>query len=156
MKIIGISGLENSVPFKLATWPGLEERGYRIAQGMDSAAALLADGQLIGAAEQERFSGKKHTGAFPIDSIQFCLAQAGLKIQDIDEIAHGFDYARIKISSWRTRSRPTCTVRYSRKAHCYDKCDETFPGFRTRRSFPSVTTWPMPQAPLILRVGTNA
>ena len=93
MKIIGISGLETSVQFKRATWPGLEEREYRMAQGMDAAAALLVDGQLIAAAEQERFSGKKHTGDFPIDSIQFCLAEAGIAIEDIDEIAHGFDYA---------------------------------------------------------------
>ncbi len=93
MRILGISGLENSVPHKQATWPGLEDREYRIAQGMDAAAALMVDGHLIAAAEQERFSGKKHTGDFPIDAIQFCLAEAGLAIEDIDEIAHGFDYA---------------------------------------------------------------
>ena len=93
MKVIGISGLENSVPFKQATWPGLDEREYRIAQGMDAAAALVVDGKLVAAAEQERFSGKKHTGDFPIDAIRFCLAEAGISIDEIDEIAHGFDYA---------------------------------------------------------------
>ena len=41
MKILGISGLENSVSFKMAKWPGLDEREYRIAQGMDAAAALV-------------------------------------------------------------------------------------------------------------------
>ena len=46
MKVIGISGLENSVPFKQANWPGLEEREYRIAQGMDAAAALVIDGRI--------------------------------------------------------------------------------------------------------------
>ena len=93
MKVLGISGLENAMPFKRAAFPGLDEREYRIAQGMDAAAALLVDGQLVAAAEQERFSGKKHTGDFPIDAINFCLAEAGLSIHDIDEIAHGFDYA---------------------------------------------------------------
>jgi carbamoyltransferase len=93
MKVLGISGLENSMPFKRATWPGLEEREYRIAQGMDAAAALVIDGRLVAAAEQERFSGKKHTGDFPIDAIRFCLAEAGISIDEIDEIAHGFDYA---------------------------------------------------------------
>jgi len=92
MKVIGISGLENSVPFKRATWPGLEEREYRIAQGMDAAAALVIDGKLVAAAEQERFSRKKHTGNFPIDAIQFCLREGGISIEDVDEIAHGFDY----------------------------------------------------------------
>ncbi|WP_348267827.1 carbamoyltransferase C-terminal domain-containing protein [Edaphobacter sp. DSM 109919] len=93
MKIIGISGLENSVPFKQANWPGLEEREYRIAQGMDAAAALVVDGRLVAAAEEERFSGKKHTGDFPIHAIRFCLAEGGMSIDDIDEIAHGFDYS---------------------------------------------------------------
>ncbi len=93
MKVIGISGLENSVPFKQARWPGLDEREYRIAQGMDAAAALVVDGKLIAAAEQERFTRKKHTGEFPIDAIRFCLADAGISLFEIDEIAHGFDYA---------------------------------------------------------------
>lgn len=93
MKIIGVSGLENAVTFKQAKWPGLEEREYRIAQGMDAAAALLIDGRVVAAAEQERFSGKKHTGDFPIDAIRFCLAQGGVSIDEIDEIAHGFDYS---------------------------------------------------------------
>jgi carbamoyltransferase len=93
MKAIGISGLENSVAFKQATWPGMAPEEYRIAQGMDAAAALVIDGRLAAAAAQERFSGKKHTGEFPIDAIQFCLAESSLTIDDIDEIAHGFDYA---------------------------------------------------------------
>ena len=93
MKVLGISGLENSMPFKKATWPGLEEREYRIAQGMDAAAALVIDGKLVAAAEQERFKGKKATGNFPIDAIRFCLKEAGIKIDEIDEIAHGFNYA---------------------------------------------------------------
>jgi carbamoyltransferase len=93
MKVIGISGLENSMPFKQATWPGLDEREYRIAQGMDAAAALVVDGKLVAAAAQERFSGKKHTGDFPIDAIRFCLRETGISIEEIDEIAHGFNYA---------------------------------------------------------------
>lgn len=93
MKVIGISGLERTIPFKKVRFPGLDEREYRIAQGMDAAAALVVDGKLVAAAEQERFSGKKHTGDFPVDAIRFCLAEGGLTLDDIDEIAHGFDYA---------------------------------------------------------------
>ena len=92
MKVIGISGLENAISFKKAHWKDLDEREYRIAQGMDSAAALVIDGKLVAAAEQERFCGKKHTGDFPIDAIRFCLDQAGISIDEIDEIAHGFDF----------------------------------------------------------------
>ena len=93
MNVLGISGLENAVPFKRATFPGLEEREYRVAQGMDAAAALLVDGELVAAAEEERFTGKKHTGAFPINAIRYCLHEAGLSVAQIDEIAHGFNYA---------------------------------------------------------------
>jgi carbamoyltransferase len=93
MRILGLSGFEKSVPFKKAHWPGLDEREYRISQGHDSAAALFVDGELIAAAAEERFSRKKHTGAFPVGAIAYCLAEAGLSLGDIDEIAHSFDYA---------------------------------------------------------------
>jgi carbamoyltransferase len=93
MNFLGISGLERSVPFKRERWPGLDEREYRISQGHDSAAALIVNGKIVAAAEEERFSRKKHTGDFPLKAIEFCLRQAGLTCQDIDEIAHGFDYS---------------------------------------------------------------
>jgi carbamoyltransferase len=93
MNFLGLSGLERSVPFKRERWPGLDEREYRISQGHDSAAALVVDGKIVAAAEQERFSRKKHTGDFPIDAIQFCLCEAGLTIEDAHEIVHGFDYS---------------------------------------------------------------
>ncbi len=93
MNFLGISGLEASAAFKQEHWPGLDPREYRISQGYDSAAALIVDGKLIAAAAQERFSRKKHTGDFPIDAIQFCLREAGLSIEDVTEIAHGFDYS---------------------------------------------------------------
>src|SRR5208337_5599727 len=82
MIVLGISGFENSVPFKKEHWPGLEAREYRISQGHDSAAALVVDGEVIAAAAQERFNRKKHSGDFPIDAIQFCLREAGLAIED--------------------------------------------------------------------------
>lgn len=92
MNIIGISGLEQAIPFKKQHWPGLDEREYRISQGHDSAAALLVNGECVFAAAEERFSRKKHTGDFPIQSIQHCLSESGVALADIDEIAHSFDY----------------------------------------------------------------
>jgi carbamoyltransferase len=91
-KVLGISGFQNSIPFKKAHWPGLEEREYRISQGHDSAAVLLIDGEVVAGAAEERFSRKKHTGDFPIGAIQYCLEAAGIQAEDVDEIAHGFDY----------------------------------------------------------------
>ena len=92
MIVLGISGLENSIPFKRSRWPGLDEREYRISQGHDSAAALVRDGAIVAAAAEERFSRRKHTGEFPERAIAYCLEAAGVELDDVDEIAHGFDY----------------------------------------------------------------
>jgi carbamoyltransferase len=93
MIILGISGLPAALPFKQQNWPGLDPREYRIAQGYDAAAALVQDGKLIAAAAEERFNRRKHTGEFPVLAASYCLAEAGITIQDVDEIAHGFDYS---------------------------------------------------------------
>src|SRR5881396_3382312 len=93
VKILGISGFEGSIPFKRAHWPSLDEREYRISQGHDSAAALVVDGMVVAAVAEERISRRKHTGDFPRGAIAYCLAEAGLGIQDVDELPHGFDYA---------------------------------------------------------------
>jgi carbamoyltransferase len=95
MNILGISGFENAMTFKKAHWPGLDEREYRISQGHDAAAALVVDGTLVAAASEERFDRNKHSAHFPIHAIRYCLEQAGLRIQDIHEIAHSFDYSRV-------------------------------------------------------------
>ena len=52
----------------------------------DSAAALLVDGQLAAAAQQERFSRKKHDARFPAAAIAFCLAEADLALADVDYV----------------------------------------------------------------------
>ncbi|MEJ2138040.1 MAG: carbamoyltransferase [Gammaproteobacteria bacterium] len=52
----------------------------------DSAAALLKNGDVIAAAQQERFTRKKHDERFPAEAIQYCLAEAGLKLCDLDYV----------------------------------------------------------------------
>jgi carbamoyltransferase len=92
MNIIGISGFANAVSFKRTHWPGLDEREYRISQGHDAAAALVSGGVTVAAAAEERFDRRKHSAAFPIRAISYCLKEAGISIRDVDEIAHAFDY----------------------------------------------------------------
>src|SRR5229473_4409330 len=53
----------------------------------DAAAALLRDGQLIAAAEEERFTRVKHDFSFPKSAIQFCLETAGIRGSDVDYVA---------------------------------------------------------------------
>ncbi|MBL8291488.1 MAG: carbamoyltransferase [Bryobacterales bacterium] len=52
----------------------------------DSAAALLHDGEILAAAQEERFTRKKHDAVFPAHAVQFCLNHAGLRLHDIDHI----------------------------------------------------------------------
>lgn len=52
----------------------------------DSAAAILVDGKLIAAAQEERFTRIKHTEAFPENAIRFCLEEAGLSIDELDAV----------------------------------------------------------------------
>jgi len=52
----------------------------------DSAAALLQDGELVAAAQQERFTRKKHDAGFPAEAIEYCLQEAGLQLADLDQI----------------------------------------------------------------------
>lgn len=53
----------------------------------DSSAALVRDGKLIAAVEEERFRRVKHWAGFPAQSIAYCLREAGLTISDVDHIA---------------------------------------------------------------------
>ncbi|MCC6603672.1 MAG: hypothetical protein IT327_10700 [Anaerolineae bacterium] len=52
----------------------------------DSAAAILRDGQLIAASEEERFSRKKHDFGYPTQAIAFCLEQAGITSHELDYV----------------------------------------------------------------------
>lgn len=52
----------------------------------DAAAALLRDGDLIAAAEEERFTRKKHDYDFPDEAIDFCLKQGGITAEDLDYV----------------------------------------------------------------------
>ena len=53
----------------------------------DSAAALLQDGQIVAAAQEERFTRRKQDPAFPLQAITYCLHEAGLQLTDIDAVA---------------------------------------------------------------------
>ena len=52
----------------------------------DSAAALVADGEIIAAAQEERFTRKKHDAEFPHHAVEYCLEQAGITLQDVDQV----------------------------------------------------------------------
>jgi carbamoyltransferase len=53
----------------------------------DSAAALVEDGRIVAAAQEERFTRKKHDASFPHNAIGYCLEAAGARLSEIDHIA---------------------------------------------------------------------
>lgn len=54
----------------------------------DSAASLIKDGVLVAAAEEERFSRKKHHSGFPYKAIEYCLDYAGITLKDVEHVGH--------------------------------------------------------------------
>jgi carbamoyltransferase len=63
--------------------------------GHDTAAALLVDGRLVAACEQERYTRDKHSRLFPNDAVADCLKIGGLATGDLTEIAVGMDMIRL-------------------------------------------------------------
>src|ERR671920_1369525 len=65
----------------------------------DSSACLVEDGQIIAAAEEERFTRIKHdkrpvpfsTWELPFHAIDYCLREAAIPLTDVDHVAYGFD-----------------------------------------------------------------
>jgi len=53
----------------------------------DSAAALVRDGRIIAAAQEERFTRKKHDAGFPVNAIRYCLAEGGIGSEGLDAVA---------------------------------------------------------------------
>src|SRR5215510_14865067 len=50
----------------------------------DSAACLVTDGEIIAAAQEERFTRKKHDARFPINAVRYCLEEGRLQLSDVD------------------------------------------------------------------------
>ena len=95
MNYLGISGI-----------PGLQDkfnqdneitdhRDSRIVQGLDSAAALIINKEIVFASAQERFSGNKGTGEFPAEAIYSALKYGNIRINDITRLGWSFNYNNI-------------------------------------------------------------
>ena len=54
----------------------------------DSAAALILDGEIVSAVQEERFSRKKHDSGFPVNAIRYCLKSQKIDLRDVDNIVY--------------------------------------------------------------------
>ena len=73
----------------------------------DSAAAIIHDGKIIAAAQEERFSRKKHDNSFPKKSINYVLGNSNINLRDVHQIAYswgkGFDKNLISLYEERAQ-----------------------------------------------------
>ncbi|CAM3461074.1 carbamoyltransferase [Paracidovorax anthurii] len=63
----------------------------------DSAAALVRDGRIVAAAQEERFTRVRHDAAFPAHAVRYCLQEAGISLEEVDEIAY-YEDPKVKFS----------------------------------------------------------
>src|ERR1700751_116385 len=106
----------------------------------DSSAALVQDGKLIAAAEEERFRRIKHWAGFPSQAIAYCLREAGAQLSDVDHMAFNQDnraHLLRKIVYFLTK-RPAINLVLSRirnrraRADIRGFLEQAFPGDKAR------------------------
>ena len=61
----------------------------------DAAAALVSDGRIVAAAEEERFVRRKHVTALPVQAMCYCLHEAGVALRDVEAIAVPWKYWQV-------------------------------------------------------------
>ena len=89
----GVYGMRNAIAQGFCGGAGCPGRGgqpYILglnAYHGDSSACLVKDGALVAAAEEERFRRIKHWAGFPSEAIRYCLAEAGIRLADVDVVA---------------------------------------------------------------------
>ena len=91
----------------------------------DSSAALIMDGELVAAGEEERFSRIKHDHGFPMLAIEFCLRQAGITIDEVDYVVFYekpfVKFERIMLSTLKTFPKSMKVFRESMLTWLTDK-----------------------------------
>ncbi|HEY7575367.1 MAG TPA: carbamoyltransferase N-terminal domain-containing protein, partial [Thermoanaerobaculia bacterium] len=90
MIVLGFSGIANADLY-------FRKFGLRFV-GHDSAVALVCDGEVVFAVEEERLSRQKHTAALPVRAVSAALSFAGLTPQDVDAVAYPWNATARRIA----------------------------------------------------------
>jgi carbamoyltransferase len=106
----------------------------------DSAAALVKDGRLVAAAEEERFRRIKHWSGLPTEAMKWCLADAGIKLGDVDHIAINRNprVNNLRRALYVLRRRPSLSLIFKRLGNIKragsfeDAVQAAFPGEKLR------------------------
>jgi carbamoyltransferase len=131
MKILGVH----------AGWWHIDEDHRCGVAYHDTAAALVdGDGQIMAAAEEERFTRIKHCNVFPRSAIQFCLNHANITIDDVDIIAIPVGRDAVRTIAWQRRAfndRWGSVGDVSRLADGTSSAEQEFIGVPFERAFAS-------------------
>ena len=106
----------------------------------DASACLFRDGQLVAAAEEERFRRIKHWAGFPSEAIRYCLQAGGIALQDVEHVALNSDKRanRLRKIGYTLRRRPSAAWLWQRLANARRRASveeellAVFPGGRFR------------------------
>ncbi|MFF7730782.1 carbamoyltransferase [Streptomyces sp. NPDC008001] len=92
MIVLGYNGFGKSAEIfgRLFRATGIDRH---LLYGHDSAAALLVDGELVAAVEEERLNREKKTSSFPVNAMRWCLDSAGISFDDVDTFAFSWQFS---------------------------------------------------------------
>jgi carbamoyltransferase len=105
MIVLGFSGIENGDFYQ-------QHYGLRFV-GHDAAVALVVDGKLMFAAEEERFTREKHTSHLPVRALHAALRQVGITLRDVDHLAYTWRVSPAKYLNMCLRHMPCVPPRYA-------------------------------------------
>ncbi|MFJ9542574.1 carbamoyltransferase [Streptomyces sp. NPDC101225] len=93
MIILGYNGFGKSADIfgRLFRATGIDRH---LLYGHDSSAALLIDGKLVAAVEEERLNREKKTSKFPVNAMRWCLDSAGITFDDVDTFAFSWNFSQ--------------------------------------------------------------
>ena len=144
MIVLGYNGFSKSAEIfgRLFRATGIDRH---LLYGHDSSVALVIDGQLVAAAEEERFNRQKKTSQFPIHAMRWCLDQAGISLKDVDTFAFSWKFTDEVMNAMlrEITDDPKCTTtakfgRLSRLGEAYAALyseDAIVDDFRTHTGF---------------------
>ncbi|HEY0166637.1 MAG TPA: carbamoyltransferase C-terminal domain-containing protein [Jatrophihabitans sp.] len=98
MIVLGYNGHTNAADTFARLYGSTGVDRYNVL-GHDAAAAVIVDGRLVAAVEEERLNREKKTAKFPVNAVQWCLDYAGLSFDEIDAFAFPWNYSDSLVNS---------------------------------------------------------
>ncbi|MEV4917614.1 carbamoyltransferase C-terminal domain-containing protein [Streptomyces tirandamycinicus] len=111
MIVLGYNGFGRSAEIfgRLYRATGIDRH---LLYGHDSSAALVVDGKLVAAVEEERLNREKKTSRFPVNAMRWCLESAGMSFDDVDTFAFSWQFSQDVVNRMITEitEDPAATV----------------------------------------------